>query len=291
MNTTITNGILSVTVSDYGAELQSVHLRDTERLWQGDAAVWEERSPILFPFVGRVKNGAYTDRGVEYKTKGPHGFARRSRFTLVSAADDTLVYRLTSSPETKTEYPYDFILEVSYRIADNVLYQSFTVKNTDSCPIRYSFGAHPGFLVPPTDASEFDDWYLEFSDKAPLRQAMLDGMFMSDRVEPCPYAEGNIISLFHSMFDDDAFILAGLSDKRFVLKNKKTEESIAVDATGFDYLAFWQAAGSNAPFLCVEPWNGLPSDAKAPEDLAVKRDLRTLAPDASETCTVSYALN
>ena len=291
MNTTIFNDRLSVTVSDFGAELQSVKLDGTERLWQGDPAVWSERSPVPFPFVGRIKDSKYTFDGKEYPMEGPHGFARRSLFVLADRGDDFLTYRLCSSEETKKVYPFDFRFEVTYRISGSRLTQSFFVENTDDQKIYYSFGAHPGFLTPAGKGSAFEDWYLEFPEGEELWQAMLDGMFMSRRVEPCRFAVGNKIPLYHEMFDDDAFILTGIKNKTFVLKNTKTTEQVFVDWTGFDYLAFWQAAKTGADYVCVEPWNGLPSDASDPEDLTVKRDLHTLLPGDSEICSVSYTLD
>ena len=47
MNYTISNQRLSVTVSDFGAQMMSLTLDGTERLWQGDPAVFFERSDDL----------------------------------------------------------------------------------------------------------------------------------------------------------------------------------------------------------------------------------------------------
>ena len=61
----IKNQYLTVTVSELGAELQSVLGADgTEYLWQGDPAFWTGRSPILFPFVGRLTDKKYWVQGV-----------------------------------------------------------------------------------------------------------------------------------------------------------------------------------------------------------------------------------
>ncbi len=281
---------LSVTVSDFGAELQSVKLDGTERLWQGDPSVWGEHSPILFPFVGRIKNGKYTFDGKEYSSDGPHGFARFSPFSLVEKTESSVTYRLTDSPETKAVYPFSFVLDITYTLAENRLTQTFSVQNTDDKTIYYSFGAHPGFILPP-DGTEFEDWYIEFAPGQELNQAFLDGMFMSRKVGPCPFAKGNKIPLYHAMFDADAFILTGLKNKIFTVKSEKSPHSLTADCSDFDYVAFWQAAGCQPKYLCIEPWNGLPSDASDPEDLTVKRDMRTLAPGASESCSVTYTLN
>ena len=149
MNYTISNQRLSVTVSDFGAQMMSLTLDGTERLWQGDPAVWDERSPVLFPIVGRLKGSAYTYRGKEYAINCPHGFARKSLFSLTEQTSDSLAFRLTANEETRKQYPFEFVLDVIYRICDNRLSVTFTVTNCGDDEMYYSVGGHPGFLVPP----------------------------------------------------------------------------------------------------------------------------------------------
>jgi hypothetical protein len=49
---TIQNKFLTVTVSELGAELQSILGADgTEYLWQGNPAYWKSRSPMTKPAV------------------------------------------------------------------------------------------------------------------------------------------------------------------------------------------------------------------------------------------------
>ena len=49
---TLHNELLTVEVSDLGAELQSIKDDEgKEYLWQGDDRYWGRRSPILFPIV------------------------------------------------------------------------------------------------------------------------------------------------------------------------------------------------------------------------------------------------
>ena len=53
------NERLRATIADAGAELISVYdkKRQTERIWTGEASVWNRHAPILFPFVGKVTEG------------------------------------------------------------------------------------------------------------------------------------------------------------------------------------------------------------------------------------------
>lgn len=287
MLTTIQSNRLTVTVKDYGAELQSVCLDGMERLWQGNAEVWEDRAPILFPFVGCIKNGIYTYQGKEYPATS-HGFAASFPFLVAAQSESSVTYRLVSNEETKKIYPFDFLFDVTFSVEENKLIQTFTVKNTGKDRMYYAFGGHPGFLVPPDGETDFTDWYLQFAQGEILNQELLDGMFMSGTVVPCPYAKGNKIPFFHEMFDDDAFILTGLKNKVFEIKSDKSSHRILADCSDFDYLAFWQETGSGADYVCIEPWNGVPSDSKSPEDLTVKRDMRILNGGESEVCTMSF---
>ena len=78
---TISNSVLTVGVSEHGAELQSIQKNGKEYLWQGDTRFWGRRSPVLFPIVGRVWEDTYRYAGNSYRM-GQHGFARDMDFKV-----------------------------------------------------------------------------------------------------------------------------------------------------------------------------------------------------------------
>ena len=82
-NHMLENEYLKITVADAGAELISVWDKTTGRecIWNADPAVWNRHAPILFPFVGKVKDGKYRIGENEYTMKTQHGFARDRVFT------------------------------------------------------------------------------------------------------------------------------------------------------------------------------------------------------------------
>ena len=53
------NNYIKIELNDYGAELQSIVKDGKEYLWVADEKYWNEHSPILFPFVGRLTEGKY----------------------------------------------------------------------------------------------------------------------------------------------------------------------------------------------------------------------------------------
>ena len=74
---TMENENLRVQISDHGAELSSIYDKaaDREAVWIGDPAFWNRHAPVLFPFVGKVNGGFYTNLGVIYPMV-QHGVAR-----------------------------------------------------------------------------------------------------------------------------------------------------------------------------------------------------------------------
>ena len=139
---TISNNILSVKISEKGAELQSIfHLQNNlEYLWSGDEKFWAKKSPVLFPIVGGLKNNTYSFEGKDYKLSR-HGFARDHVFQLKEQSESSITLCLASSEQTKALYPFDFLFCVAMtsRILHNLMALCHTVfgsKSQQSVPIH-----------------------------------------------------------------------------------------------------------------------------------------------------------
>ena len=101
----IENKCLKIIVESFGAQLQSIQAKASEReyLWQGDSAYWAGRAYNLFPTIGRMYKNTYTYQGKEYKLR-PHGVARYNAFKCVDRTATKLVFLLTETEETLQEY-------------------------------------------------------------------------------------------------------------------------------------------------------------------------------------------
>ena len=67
---TLKYGNVEIAVADRGAELRSYKVDGEEFMWDRKSEFWAASSPVLFPFVGTIKNGAYSYNGKEYKIYG-----------------------------------------------------------------------------------------------------------------------------------------------------------------------------------------------------------------------------
>src|SRR5215469_10088859 len=141
----MSNGTLTATVKADGAELCS--LRDAagaEMLWQA-GSVWPRHAPVLFPIVGRLKDGTLRHAGKSYRLT-QHGFARDRRFAWLSRSATSCRLVLHEDAATRAIYPFAFRLEITFTLDDDALEERFTVTNPGREVLPASLGAHPGFV-------------------------------------------------------------------------------------------------------------------------------------------------
>lgn len=270
---TIQNEYLTVDINDLGAELMSVRTKDGhEYLWQGDPKYWDGRAPIMFPICGRLYNGEYTYLGKTY-TLPNHGFARKSTFALKSAALSFVTMELCANEETKKIYPFDFVLDVTFALNGNELSVKYEVKNKDECDLIFSVGGHPAFNVPIDEGIKFEDCYVEF--QKPCEAVRVDfspTCFLTHNDKP--YAEGATqrIDLRHDLFDNDAIFLYNVC-KEIKLASEKSSRSVTMRFDGMKYIGLWHAVKTDAPYVCIEPWTGIPATDGKVDNLLTKEEM------------------
>ncbi len=254
----LSNDQLTVSIKENGAELCSVKSKTTgiEHMWQADPNYWGRHAPILFPIVGQVKNGEYEYRGGAYKLS-QHGFARDQVFEIVDQSESRVRLRLTASPETKTAYPADFELTITYTLKDSQVDCSYEVVNKENEPMYFSLGLHPGFRCPFAEGTSFEDYELVFGQNETLDRHLLDGPFLSGEVVNKYMNDSANIPLSHDLFKDDALIFENFKSDSIRLQSPKTEHFVEMGLAGFPLIGLWSKPNSDAPYVCIEPWYGV----------------------------------
>lgn len=251
----LSNDLLSIQVSAAGAELCSIQCNGKEYLWQADPAFWNRHSPVLFPIVGRVWDNTYRCEGETYSL-GQHGFARDMEFQLVSITDNEVWYRLTDNEETHKKYPYNFCLEIGYRIEQKKIHVMWRVKNTGTGDMYFQIGAHPAFYFPGFDASTKERGYFGFDKKEGLEYILIGekGCANTDVHYPLELKDG-LLPMNTSTFDSDALILENgqVGEVALYDNSRKAVLRLLFDAP---VVGLWSPPGKNAPFVCIEPWYG-----------------------------------
>lgn len=254
----ISNQKLEIGVKEHGAELCSIIRKSDGReyMWQASPEYWKRHSPVLFPIVGSLWNKEMRQDGKTY-TMGQHGFARDMDFELIEKSADTLRYRLTSSEETKRLYPYDFILEIGYKLADNKVTVEWKVKNPSEQEIHFQIGAHPAFNYMNYNPEAETIGYFKFDkedDTYTLSLVGEKGCLKEERAQLA--TEKGILPINRHSFDNDAIILENDQVHSVTLldTDKKAYLTLRYEAP---VIGLWSPARDGyAPFVCIEPWYG-----------------------------------
>ena len=274
----IENSDLRVAIKTQGAELDSIQHKThpLEYLWQGDAAFWGKKSPILFPIVGTLKDNNFSYKGKKY-TLPRHGFARDKTFKVEQHTADSATFLLVSDEETLKNYPFQFQFRLHYTLKDNALCVTYAVKNTGSDDMYFSVGGHPAFRLPLIDGTTYTDYFIELnqaetSGRYPLS---IDGLL---ELKSNSFLENsNKIPLNPALFYEDAVVLKHLEATSMAILSDKTPHGLRMTFEGFPYFGIW--AAKNAPFVCLEPWCGISDSVNTTQDLTKKEGINLLKKD------------
>ena len=289
------NEFLTAEIDSFGAEVKSVRHKADGRdyMWHGDPKYWGRTSPVLFPFVGSLKNKEYRFGGKTYPM-GQHGFARDMEFTCETQAGQNIPagnciwFTLTSTDETYEKYPFAFRLHIGYELDGYELKVLWKVENTDNKTMYFSIGAHPAFLCPINGEDSKLGYGLKFHGLATELHHhgnTADGMaVMDDKILPL---EDGTVKFTPGFFDDCTYMIEG----------RQTNEVSLLDKTGAPYVtvlfdtplfAVWSPEGKDAPFICIEPWYGRCDTADFTGTLEEREHGNVLA--AGENFTAEYRM-
>ena len=279
---------LSAAINPMGAQLSI--LRDSagrDLLWNGDAAVWAGRAPLLFPIIGELAGGAFRVGSKTYKLPR-HGFARNSAFQVVDASTTAATFRLSASDSTLPVYPFAFQLDVSFALAGATLGVKSSVRNLGQSPLTASVGYHPGFRWPLPYGQPRDAHFIEFErdDGAFIRR--LDGHgLLAEQRQPTPVVDRRLV-LDDALFRDDVVIFDNLRSHS-VTYGAAAGPRLRVDYPDATYLGIWTKP-NNAPFICIEPWHGIADTAGFTGDFQDKLGVFTVAPGGVQELNMNITL-
>lgn len=292
---TIHNTHLRATISTLGAEMHSLHLLDSGRaiIWHGDETFWSGHSPILFPIVGSAWNGTLRHEGREYHIP-KHGLVRKRQWTVVEQHQDSVTLAVQNTPEDLEHFPWPFRLEVTYSLHHRTLHVDFIVKNLSSTSTMwFQLGGHPSIILPAPLRHEGQQVTQEVNpfslvpapattNHKPVGYLRLEGTphsLLRASTQGCTEPQR-----VHIPWNKDAATSRALaSNHHFNALVPLTIETFAHEALIFDQhqvtaihvlddkeqrfarvvssapaWLVWAPTNQPAPFICCEPWYGLP---------------------------------
>ncbi|WP_102958644.1 aldose epimerase [Mangrovicella endophytica] len=269
-------------VSARGAELRALIAPDGRSfLWNGDPAWWDGRAPLLFPVIGRSVNDAVNVGGTAYAMP-LHGFARTMLFERAAVSPSAATFLLRDSEETRRSFPFAFELDVTYRIAPGALALEAAMRNRGCVPMPASLGFHPGFPWP-LPGGEGLPHRIRMIDAAlaPVRMGVDANGLLTGAEQPSPFRCGRL-QLEPQLFAERALVFPGGVGSRLVYETSDGSSFVEMIVDGFPHLAIWSRP--DAPFVCIEPWLGLPAFAGDDGALEGRRSGAIIPPSDSVRC-------
>ena len=276
MNSThLENQNFIAVINNFGAEPARFFDKRNSReiLWDAQPEFWGRHAPVLFPTVGKLKEGYYIFEGKRYAL-GQHGFARDMEWEVIDHQSDSCIYLLCSNVETKKKYPFDFQLELEAKLCNDGISLSYAVTNTGEQKMYYSLGTHPAFHLPWKKNTTIQDYELRFQEKEQAEILLLttDGLRSGDR--KLFLDNKNKIPLSEDLFKNDALVFDNLRSSELSVIESRTGEGFKAKWENFPHLGIWKPIG--APFICIEPWQGMADDIKSVHQLTEKFGILSL---------------
>lgn len=257
----IKNNVMEMKVSEKAAEVHSLKKfnEDYDYIWCGDPAYWAGRNPILFPQVASNPDKTLKINGVKYKT-GNHGFARGEMFNLIEQKEDELTLGIKETENTLAQYPFKFELSVNYKLVENTVELTYTIKNNDEKDMPFGFGLHPAFAcmhnyegVKCVFNAEEDNFGKEIEISKELFEKYPTVIIKEPKADKCTLVTG--------------------------------DKKVTIDYPGYKIFAIW----SKGDYVCLEPWF-----TKSPEDPEVdlfdQEGINVLKPNESKVIKTKWTL-
>jgi len=235
-------------------------------------------SPYLFPVCGRHirsdKPGAYLWNGKEYVLP-LHGFSMHVPWNIESVESDAATLSLAANETTRSVYPFEFSVSLRYSVGNNVFTCHQQVTNHGQEPMPYFSGFHPYFSMTETE----------------LETCAVHGPFRAIGTYNAGFTE---ITSWDSV---DEHVLAAAAAKNDHVLELASDDSVSLTIKGktvailkmsgqpddvpFRYIQFYRSGTD--PFVCVEPWMGLPNGLNRPDGSV------QLHPGETQTATFSIS--
>ncbi len=251
-----------------GAELVSVKFNGFEKMHNGET-FWNRHAPVLFPIVGKLKNGKTIIDGKEYEM-GQHGFLRDMEFEQIGEHE----YVATWNEETLKKFPFKFEFYISYEVKNDEVKTKYKIINKDDKQMIFGLGGHPAFSCDYTSGMyrlEFQD----IEDEIEVYQ-LEEGLIKNTPEKTSKVIRENKIFLDKNTFKNDAIILKNIKSRKIYLKTE-AKNILSMEFKSFPYLGIWSK--EDAPFICIEPWFNTADKVDSNGIFEEKEDLIELKPN------------
>ena len=133
-------------ITQWNHQGQEILYFDLERFKQSNKSI-RGGIPILFPICGNLPGDCFSIPQGEFFLK-QHGFARNLPWIMgLLENKDGFYLKLSSNKDTRSQFPYEFIIQIEICPTINSLDFHIFIENLGEEVMPFSFGLHPYFAI------------------------------------------------------------------------------------------------------------------------------------------------
>lgn len=289
---TLENDHFTAQINPDGAELTQITRKSDGRQYllnDPEHKYWDRHAPVLFPAIGRSNDEQYLLDGKTYPMT-QHGFARDYPFEVIEQIGTTKVTLVQhATAETLEKFPFNYTLVVTFTLTESGLVTEFRVTNDSHTKMPFAIGHHPAFAL----FEPMTDYQLELENvEMPIQKFGINpAPFRDGTVVMFDEAKGSQIPLSHPLLDDGLIIIDTPEATAATLKANDGSHTVKLTLTDFPFVTIWSPEHKEAPFICVEPFAGLPDVAGEPIDWFAKEGNNILNPNATKRFAYEMTLD
>ena len=132
------------------------------------------------------------------------------------------------------------------------------MENHDEDKLYFGIGYHPAFAIPFDGDHKATDYEFRFSEmESPLCLSTRPTGLINGQ---CYYMAKNInsVPIDQNLFVNGSHCMVNLNSKYLGLFEKGTNRGVVCRIDSFPYVLIWSQPGM-PHFICIEPWNSIPS--------------------------------
>ena len=260
-----------------------------ERLWCGDPAVWGRHAPVLFPLIGRLREGYYTLEGKRVDAP-THGFCRDRVFEVERISPCAVRFSTVDDEQTRGAYPFAFSFSIEYALEGNAIVKTHRVENRGEADMPFEIGGHEAYAVRLLAGERMADYFVRFEGLDHLEAFGMDEQGILSLPKMRIELDAGCLRRTPEQLGLDTVVLEDVPGRKVTLGCEKSDHAVTVEFPDFPYLGIWTAQGRGEPrYLCIEPWSALPDGHFASREFSEKPGVRTLAPGEAAELTYRMA--
>ena len=186
----------------------------------------------------------------------------------------------------QTPYPFPFSLRVRHQLLADGFSTAFTVENTGAASMPFCIGGHTAIRIP--EGERFEDFHLLFDQAETADSHLLSpqGIILHDGRKAMLDGTGTLALDYQDFAQMDTLIFSMLRSGNVSLVHRETGRGVRLDFHEFPMVAFWTKP--EAPFLCLEPWQGCAAWDNESGKFEDKPFCTTLEPGREKTLTYAF---